>query len=105
MGLSRRRITVAIGTAALAVGVAALAFVAVGLAAGTPSHHDAATTVPAAPAVAAVTAPAASTLVARTDGSIPGDASPEATAPSMTVPGTWYGYPSIPPGTPIDVIG
>jgi lipoprotein-anchoring transpeptidase ErfK/SrfK len=36
----------------------------------------------------------AGTLVATTKGSIGGYAAPGAAAPAMTVPGTWYGYPS-----------
>jgi hypothetical protein len=36
----------------------------------------------------------ASTEVATLSGDIPGYASPESPTPSMTVPGTWYGYPS-----------
>jgi lipoprotein-anchoring transpeptidase ErfK/SrfK len=36
----------------------------------------------------------ANTLVATTKGAISGFASPGALTPSMTVPGTWYGYPS-----------
>ena len=36
-------------------------------------------------------------MVATTDGSIPGYASPQAATPDMTVPGSWYGYPSILP--------
>ena len=39
----------------------------------------------------------ASTLVATTNGAIPGYATAGATTPSMTVPGSWYGYPSILP--------
>ncbi len=109
MGRRLRRIMVGVGAAALVAGTGALAFVTFGLATSTPSaapppaHRDpvatttTTTTAPAAPAVAAVTAPAASTLVATTDGSIPGYASPEAAAPDMTVPGTWYGYPSVLP--------
>jgi lipoprotein-anchoring transpeptidase ErfK/SrfK len=107
MGLSRRRITVVVGAGALAVGATALALGAIDLATSTPSaappppaRHQiptTTTTAPAAPAAGAVTAPAASTLVASTHGSIPGYASPGAATPSMTVPGTWYGYPSILP--------
>jgi lipoprotein-anchoring transpeptidase ErfK/SrfK len=37
-----------------------------------------------------------STVVATTDGAIPGSAAPGA-APDMTVPGSWFGYPSILP--------
>ena len=102
------RITVVVGAGALTVGAAAIAIAAFSLVASTPSaapppaHHDppataiTTTTVPAAPA-ATVKAPAASTLVATTNGSIPGYATPGAVAPDMTVPGTWYGYPSVLP--------
>ncbi|MGD0748481.1 MAG: L,D-transpeptidase [Acidimicrobiales bacterium] len=106
MGLGRRRITVAVGGAALAVGAAALVVGTIGLTSSAPSaapvppvHHAApttTTTTTTAPAAAA-TAPAASTLVATTHGSIPGYASPESAGPSMTVPGSWYGSPSILP--------
>ena len=101
-----RRITVAAGAGVLVAGIGALAVLSLGVATSAPSAapppapHDpvtTTTTVPTAPAVAAVTAPAASTLVATTNGSIPGYASPQAAAPDMTVPGTWYGYPSVLP--------
>ena len=39
----------------------------------------------------------ADTLVATTKGDIPGFESAGTTTPSMTVPGTWYGYPSVLP--------
>ena len=39
----------------------------------------------------------ANTTVATTHGSIPGYASPQSAAPDMTVPGSWYGYPSVLP--------
>ncbi len=39
----------------------------------------------------------ADTLVATTKGDIPGYAAAGATTPSMTVPGSWYGYPSVLP--------
>ena len=39
----------------------------------------------------------AETLVATTDGAIPGYASPEGSAPDITVPASWYGYRSILP--------
>ncbi len=108
MGRGLRRITVAAGAGVLVAGTGALAVLSFGVATSAPSAappppapHDpvttTTTTVPAAPAVAAVTAPAASTLVATTNGSIPGYASPQAAAPDMTVPRTWYGYPSILP--------
>ena len=41
--------------------------------------------------------PVASTTVATTHGAIPGYASPQSAAPAMTVPGSWYGYPSVLP--------
>jgi len=106
MGL-RRRIGILAGAGVLAVGIAALVVAAVGVFAGSPAapsstHHPAlapstttpttttaTTTAPPAPA-----GPPASTLVATTDGAIPGYASPDSPTPSMTVPGSWYGYPS-----------
>jgi L,D-transpeptidase catalytic domain len=105
MGRRFRRITVTAGAGALVAGAGALALVIFSLATSVPSaapppaHHQPTTTtaVQPAPAVAGVTAPAAGTLVATTDGSIPGFASPEAAAPDMTVPGSWYGYPSVLP--------
>lgn len=106
MGLGRRRITVMTGGAALAVGAVALVVGAIGLTSGTPSAapspppHPAApttTTTTTAPPAPATSAPAASTLVATLHGSIPGYASPESPSPSMTVPGTWYGYASVLP--------
>ncbi len=103
MGLGRRRIGVLAGSGVMAVGVAALVLAAVGVFAGTAAapnvaHHAAiATTTTAPPAPPPPGTPAASTLVATTDGSIPGYASPQAAAPDMTVPGSWYGYPSILP--------
>jgi len=106
MGLTRRRIAVTAGAVALALGAGALAFGTFSLVTSQPSAapppaHLAApaptTTTTVAPAAPGVTAPAASTLVATTNGSIPGYAAPDAPAPSMTVPGTWYGYPSVLP--------
>jgi lipoprotein-anchoring transpeptidase ErfK/SrfK len=105
MDLGRRRIGVLVGAGAMAVGVAALVVAALGVFSGTPAaptgaHHAAiatTTTTTTAPPPPGPTAPAASTLVATTNGSIPGYASPEAAAPDMTVPGTWYGYPSVLP--------
>jgi lipoprotein-anchoring transpeptidase ErfK/SrfK len=107
MDLGRRRIGVLAGAGAMAVGVAALVLAALGVFSGTPAAptsthpHEAiapptttttttrTTTTPPPPA-----GPPASTMVATTHGSIPGFASPEAGAPDMTVPGTWYGYAS-----------
>ena len=106
MGLARRRIAVTVGAVALVVGAGALAFGTFSLVASQPSAtpppvHRAppttTTTTAPAPAASAVTAPATSTLVATTNGSVPGYAAPDAPAPSMTVPGTWYGYPSVLP--------
>src|SRR5665811_1507598 len=56
------------------------------------------TTAPAVPVSTTTTAPAVpvSTTVATTHGAIPG--SPDPSAPStMTVPGSWHGYPSVLP--------
>ena len=109
MGRRRRRIAVAVGAAALVVGSRRL-----GLRHLQPRHQRSrpprrprrttipptttTTTVPAAPAASRRSRrPAASTLVATTNGSIPGYASPAGGRPDMTVPGTWYGYPSVLP--------
>ncbi len=105
MGLGRRRNGFLVGSGVMAVGVAALVLAAVGVFAGTAAAptvtHRAAiattTTTTAPPAAPAAGTPVASTLVATTDGAIPGYASPQAAAPDMTVPGSWYGYPSILP--------
>ncbi|MGA8369625.1 MAG: L,D-transpeptidase [Acidimicrobiales bacterium] len=75
-----------------------------------PAHQDqirahtgtattrAPTTTPTTAAPSTTTAPAvpASTVVATTHGAIPGSASPGA-PPDTTVPGDWYGYPTILP--------
>jgi lipoprotein-anchoring transpeptidase ErfK/SrfK len=104
----RRRIAVAVGAGALVVGVAALGVASFSLVTNSPSaarppvHHapppttTTTTTIPA-PVPGVVQAPAAGTLVATLRGSVPGYASPEAATSDMTVPGTWYGYPSILP--------
>ena len=103
MGLRGRRIGVLAGAGIVAVGIAALVIAAVGAFTGTPAapssaHHAAApvtsttttsTTTPPAPA-----GPPASTLVATLNGAVPGYSSPESATPSMTVPASWYGYPS-----------
>lgn len=100
MGVRRRRIGVLAGSGIVALGIAALVIAAVGVFAGTPAaqsstHHVAlpptttSTTAPPAPA-----GPPASTEVATLNGAIPGYASPESATPSMTVPASWYGYPS-----------
>ena len=39
----------------------------------------------------------AETLVATTDGAIPGYAAPDSATPDVTVPATWYGYPTVLP--------
>ena len=101
MGLGRRRIGVLAGAGVMAVGGAALVVAAVGVFSGTPaapsSTHQVAvatTTTTTTTAPPAPPGPPASTLVATTDGAIPGYASPESATPSMTVPGSWFGYPS-----------
>jgi hypothetical protein len=93
-----------VGSGVLAVGVAALVVTALGVFSGTPAaptgtHHAAiappsTTTTTTAPPPAG---PPAGTMVAATHGSIPGYASPQSVTADMTVPGTWYGYPSILP--------
>jgi lipoprotein-anchoring transpeptidase ErfK/SrfK len=108
MGLSRRRIGVLVGSGVVALGVAALVLAAVGVFDGTTAapqvtHHAVAaiatttTTTTAPPAPAVPGDPVASTLVATTNGAVPGYASPQAAAPDMTVPGSWFGYSSILP--------
>jgi lipoprotein-anchoring transpeptidase ErfK/SrfK len=101
----RRRIAVAAGAGALIAGAAALGVAGFSLVTSAPSaapppvHHappptTTTTTTVAAPVPGVVRAPAAGTLVATLQGSVPGYASPEAPTSDMTVPGTWYGYPS-----------
>jgi hypothetical protein len=106
MGL-RRRIGILAGAGVLAVGIVAVVVAAVGVFTGSPAspsgtHHVAlappsttapptSTTTTTAPAPAG---PPASTVVATTHGAIAGYASPDSPTPSMTVPGSWYGYPS-----------
>jgi hypothetical protein len=94
----RAKLTHAVG----ALGVAIGAFVAASCTA-TPSprasslqgkvrvHSVAAVTRPTA-----ITLPSDLTLVATTNGAIPGSAAPGA-APDTTVPASWYGYPSVLP--------
>jgi len=99
MGLSRRQLGVLAGAGVTAVGVAVLVVAAVGVFSGAPAAPSSAdhvaiatptpTTAPPAPP-----GPPASTLVATTDGAVPGYASPESATPSLTVPGSWFGYPS-----------
>ena len=55
------------------------------------------TTAPAPPGPPPIPPQPASTLVAATHGDIPGYAAPGAPAPDRTVPGSWFGYPSILP--------
>jgi lipoprotein-anchoring transpeptidase ErfK/SrfK len=87
----------------MALGIAALVIAAVGVFTGTPAaptsthHHQVA--LPAATTTTSTTAPVpagppASTEVATVNGAIPGYASPESATPSLTVPASWYGYPS-----------
>jgi L,D-transpeptidase catalytic domain len=102
MELSRRRILLLAGSGAMAVGVVVLVVAAVGVFSGTSAapagRHDP-VSAPASPSSSTTTTtvaagPPAGTLVATTDGDIPGYASPESAMPSMTVPGAWFGYPS-----------
>ncbi len=105
MGLSRRRTGVLVGSGAMAVGIAALVVTVVGVFSGAPAapsgtHGAAVATTTTSSTTTTTTTPpvpgnpVASTEVATTHGSIPGYASPQSVAPDMTVPGTWYGYPS-----------
>ena len=87
----------------MVLGVAALV-VATGVFAGTPAapsgsgraDRAAITTAPPPAAPAGATAPAGSTLVATTDGSIPGYPAPGQPSDRI-VPGSWWGYPSVLP--------
>jgi lipoprotein-anchoring transpeptidase ErfK/SrfK len=79
--------------------VAALGLAA--LAGGCSTHHPAALKPLPKPkahhaVVVAVSSPAGTTLVATTDGSIPGSPAPGAPS-NLVVPGSWYGYPSVLP--------
>jgi lipoprotein-anchoring transpeptidase ErfK/SrfK len=66
-------------------------------AAPVPRHHHAvAAAAPVDVPDPGPVAPPGSTLVATTDGAIPGYAAPN-TVSNITVPGSWYGYPSILP--------
>ncbi|HEX4128066.1 MAG TPA: L,D-transpeptidase [Acidimicrobiales bacterium] len=97
MGLSRRRIVVLAGSGVMALGIAALVVATAGVFSGTPaapSTHHAAPPAPTTSTTTAASPAPASTLVATTNGDIPGYASPESATPSMTVPGSWYGYAS-----------
>jgi hypothetical protein len=106
MDLGRRRIGALVGCGVVAVGAAALVVSALGAFSGSPAAptgiHHAAVAPPPTSTTTTTTAPPpagppASTLVAATHGAIPGYASPESAAPDTTVPGSWYGYPSVLP--------
>ena len=104
MDLGRRRIGALVGSGVVAVGAAALVVTAVGAFSGSPAaptgtHHAAVAPLPTSTTTTAPppAGPPAGTLVATTHGAIPGYASPESAAPAMTVPGSWYGYPSVLP--------
>jgi lipoprotein-anchoring transpeptidase ErfK/SrfK len=100
------RLAVAVGVAACALAATALLVVVISaVSTGEPSAaprlvpHDPSTTTststaPATPAVA--TAPPGTTLVATTHGAIPGYPVPGGPS-DTTVPGTWFGYPSVLP--------
>ena len=102
MGLGWRRIEMAVGAGALVVGTAALVIAASGLGTGTSPaapavHHDPpTTTTTAAPSAVPADSVPAGTLVATTHGDIPGYPTPGAPS-DTTVPGSWFGYPSILP--------
>jgi lipoprotein-anchoring transpeptidase ErfK/SrfK len=121
MGLGPRRLGAAFLICGFALVCVAVGLFASGAFSGAPSasashshpraHHVAAqaapdpttttTTAPPAPAPAAppplpIPPQPASTLVAATHGAIPGYAGPGA-APDRTVPGSWFGYPSVLP--------
>ncbi len=85
----------AVGAGAVVVAVVSAVSTGLPSAAPHPVQHDpSTTTAPDAPAPA--TAPPGATLVATTDGAIPGYPAPGAPS-DMTVPGTWFGYRSILP--------
>jgi lipoprotein-anchoring transpeptidase ErfK/SrfK len=100
MGLSGRRIGVLAGAAVMAVGIAALVIAGLGVFTGTPAapssthHHVALPSPPPSTTAPAPAWPPASTMVATLNGAIPGYSSPQSATPSMTVPASWYGYPS-----------
>ncbi len=85
----RDRRTVVAGIVAMAVLAAACT---TQYTAAPVKHHQ----VAVAPTTTTTTAVPVSTQVATTHGDIPGSTAPGA-APTMTVPGSWYGYPSVLP--------
>lgn len=109
----RRRTGVLVGSGLTALGLAALVITLAGVFSGAPAVPSGSARAGAAAAPTTTTSssttttttttapvpgdPVASTTVATTHGSIPGYASPESPAPAMTVPGSWYGYPSVLP--------
>jgi lipoprotein-anchoring transpeptidase ErfK/SrfK len=100
MGQALRRVTMGVGAGALVAGLAVTAsalLASAPSAAPPPIHRVAATTTTTTttPAEAAATPPG-STLVATTDGAVPGYPSPGQPS-DMTVPGSWFGYRSILP--------
>jgi lipoprotein-anchoring transpeptidase ErfK/SrfK len=104
MAVGGRRIGVLAGAGVMTLGVAALVIAVVGVFNGTPaaptSTHQHQVALPAAATTTTTTTapapsgPPASTEVATANGAIPGYASPESATSSMTVPASWYGYPS-----------
>ena len=83
----------------MALGIAALVIAIVGAFTGTPAaptgtHHRVAVPTTTTTTTTTPAWPPARTEVATVNGAIPGYASPESAAPSMTVPASWYGYPS-----------
>ncbi len=104
MGRTWRRIMVAVGAGTLVVGAALSGVATFDVATSAPSavapaaHHSppATTTTTATPLPPGPPAPPASTLVATLHGDIPGYPAPGAPSDG-TVPGTWYGYPSVLP--------
>ena len=62
-----------------------------------PTTTTTTTTAPAPPAPLPIPPQPASTVTATTHGDIPGYPAPGAPAPDRTVPGSWFGYPSILP--------
>ena len=88
----------------MALGIAALVVAAGASSRGTPAAPSNAHRAAAAPTASTSTTapptpsgPPASTQVATLHGSIPGLHLPRSATPSMTVPGSWYGYPSVLP--------
>jgi lipoprotein-anchoring transpeptidase ErfK/SrfK len=111
----RRRLGAALLISGFAVVCVAVGLVASGAFSGAPSasashdharaHHVAraapdpttTTTTTAPPGPPPVPPQPASTVVAATHGNIPGYPGPGAAAPDRTVPGSWFGYPSVLP--------